>query len=65
MTGLELKLRRTARRVKAKDLARQMGVSNTSVSHIESRAIVTAQSAERYLAALATFPDVAAASEVA
>ena len=55
-TGLSLKLQRTARRVKARDLAEAMGVKHPRVSQIEAQALVTDQTAERYLSALATFP---------
>lgn len=58
MTGLDLKLRRTARRVRVVDLARVMGVKHSRVSQIEGTAKVTQRAAARYLAALATFPDV-------
>ncbi len=58
MTGLELKLQRTARRVRTTDLARVMGVNHSRISQIESLSVVTQRSAARYLAALATFPDV-------
>lgn len=58
MTGLDLRLRRTAKRVRVTDLARVMGVKHSRVSQIESAAHPTQQAAARYLAALATFPDV-------
>jgi transcriptional regulator with XRE-family HTH domain len=58
MTGLELRLRRTAQRVKVTDLARVMGVQHSRVSQIEATAQVTQRAAARYLGALATFPDV-------
>lgn len=56
MTGLDLKLQRTARRVRVTDLARVMGVKHSRVSQIEGTAVVTQKAAARYLAALATFP---------
>ena len=56
MTGLDLRLRRTAQRVKVTDLARVMGVQHSRVSQIESTAHVTQRAAAKYLAALATFP---------
>ena len=59
MTGLELKLRRTAKRVKVTDLAQRMGVVHSRVSQIEGTAVVTTKAADQYLVALATFPDVA------
>jgi transcriptional regulator with XRE-family HTH domain len=58
MTGLDLRLRRTAKRVKVIDLARVMDVRHSRVSQIEATAQVTQRAAARYLAALATFPDV-------
>lgn len=59
MTGLELKLLRTRKRVKAKDLAARMDVRPGRVSQIEALAVVSAPAVTRYLAALATFPEVA------
>ncbi len=56
MTGLDLKLQRTARRVRVSDLARVLGVQHSRVSQIEALSVVTQRSAARYLAALATFP---------
>lgn len=56
MTGLELKLQRTARRVKVIDLARVMDVRHPRVSQIEAQAVVTQRAAAKYLAALSTFP---------
>lgn len=58
MTGLDLRLRRTAKRVKVIDLARVMGVKHSRVSQIEGTSRVTQRAAAKYLAALATFPDV-------
>lgn len=55
-TGLELKLQRTARRVKVTALAKVMGVQYPRVSQIEAQAVVTQRTAARYLAALSTFP---------
>jgi transcriptional regulator with XRE-family HTH domain len=65
MTGLDLKLQRTARRVKVTDLARVMGVQHPRVSQIEAQAVVTQRAAAQYLAALATFPVVATNEEAA
>ena len=59
MTGLDLKLKRVAKRVRVTDLAVRMGVGHPRVSHIEGSAIVTDEAAQRYLDALATFDDVA------
>jgi DNA-binding Xre family transcriptional regulator len=57
MTGMQLKLMRIERRVRATDLATAMGLKNHSrVSQIEATAVVTEKAAEKYLAALATFP---------
>jgi transcriptional regulator with XRE-family HTH domain len=58
-TGLDLKLERTAARVRVKDLALAMGVTSGHVSNLEARAIVTDESATKYRAALATLPTVA------
>jgi hypothetical protein len=60
VTGLDLKLKRTARRVRVIDLARVMGVNHSRISQIEATGIVTQRSAARYLAALSTFPEPAA-----
>jgi transcriptional regulator with XRE-family HTH domain len=57
MTGMQLKLMRIERRVRATDLATAMGLKNHSrVSQIESAAVVTENATAKYLAALATFP---------
>lgn len=53
-TGMDLKLLRVAARVKTGELAVAMGVSDSRISHLESRAVVTTEAAERYRAALAT-----------
>lgn len=58
-TGLELKLKRVAKRVRVTDLADRMGVGHPRVSHIEASAIVTDEARQKYLEALATFDDVA------
>ena len=58
MKGIDLKLRRTAVRVKASDIARLMEVTTSRVSHIESRDEVTDEAARRYLEALATLATV-------
>lgn len=57
-TGLDLKLERTRRRVRVTDLATVMGVKHSRVSQIEGQSRVTQRAAARYLAALATFPEV-------
>lgn len=57
-TGLDLKLKRVAKRVRVTDLATRMGVGHPRVSHIEGSALVTDDAARRYLDALATFDDV-------
>lgn len=54
MNGKDLKLRRVAADVKAKDLAAVMGVTDSRVSRIENSRIVTDDARERYLAALDT-----------
>lgn len=58
-TGMDLKLRRVAARVKMADLAERMGRSRATLHRYEGLQIVTQQVAEEYLAALATFSDVA------
>lgn len=62
-TGLDLKLLRVAARVKTIELADAMGVSDSRVSHIESRAVVTDEAAQRYRAALATLTTVPMSTE--
>ena len=57
-TGLDLKLRRVRHRVRVIDLAAAMEVSHARISQIESLAVVTPQTTQRYLAALATLLDV-------
>lgn len=64
-SGLDLKLRRVARRVTVTDLARALGKHRSRVSQIEATAVVTERAAGQYLAALATFPDVESRREVA
>lgn len=54
MTGIELRLMRTAARVMAKDVAEAAGWSQSRISQIEARDRVTPGTAERYVAALAT-----------
>lgn len=63
--GIDLKLKRVARRVRVTDLARAMGKTHGRVSQIEATAVVTEDAATKYLAALATLPDVDAREEVA
>lgn len=59
VTGISLKLERTARRVRVKDLAAAMECTPAYISNIESRAVVTDKTANRYLKALVTLPTVA------
>jgi predicted transcriptional regulator len=54
MTGLELKVRRVAAEVRSKEIAQEMGVDPSRITHIESSRKVTPETQERYLAALAT-----------
>lgn len=58
-TGLQLKLERTARRVRGNELARAMNVHPSRVTYLEGRDIVPETAAEKYRAALATLPTVA------
>lgn len=51
-TGLTLRLERTAARVKAQDVAREMGVTPARIGQIEALAVVTAETAARYREAL-------------
>lgn len=53
-SGLELKLKRVAADIRTGDLAYEMGVTDSRVSYIEGRRLVTVAAAEKYLAALAT-----------
>ena len=52
MTGIELRILRTAARVKTRDLAVSMGVHSSRVSQIEAQAVVTDETAVRYREAL-------------
>lgn len=54
MDGTELKLRRIAAHVKAKDLGLAAGWAPYKVSRIESRAFVLPEDVARYVAALGT-----------
>lgn len=54
VSGLDLKLERTAQRVTARAIARVMGVSFTRIAHVEGSAVVTPATVARYRAALAT-----------
>lgn len=56
-SGRQLKLLRVARSVKATDLAQVMRVSHSTVSQIESRAIVRPEQAVAYKVALESFPE--------
>jgi DNA-binding transcriptional regulator YiaG len=53
-SGLDLKLMRVAADVRTSDLAFAMGVTDSRISYIEGRRVVTETAAERYLSALAT-----------
>lgn len=59
MTGMELKLRRIAARVKQHDVATEMGVTKSRVSGIEREHYPSPESVKRYLAALEKLTDVA------
>jgi len=65
VSGLDLKLKRVARRVRVIDLAQAMGVRHSRVSQIEAQSVPSAEMTQRYLAALATFPDVESTSGTA
>jgi predicted transcriptional regulator len=53
VTGLDLKLRRTAARITQVRLAAQADWKPAYVSQVEARAVVPPATAERYVAALA------------
>lgn len=63
VTGMDLKLQRVARQVKATDLAARMGVSRSYLSQLESRYAVQPDAASRYRDALATFPSLVRPSD--
>ena len=65
MTGLELRLKRVAADVKAKDVAAAMGVTTSYVSRIEGRRIVTQDMWDRYVSALDTCITKSTSREVA
>jgi len=52
-TGLDLKLKRIAHRVKAREIADEMGVNPSYITLLEGQARVTDAAAAKYLAALA------------
>ena len=52
MTGMDLRLLRVSKRVKAIELARAMGVTHARVSQIEAQTLVSEAMTSRYLAAL-------------
>lgn len=65
-TGMDLKLSRTRKRVTTIALAERAGwKSRQRISQIEALAVVPVESADRYIAALATFPDVITSESVA
>ena len=64
MTGMDLKLARTRRRVTTISLAERAGwKSRQRISQIEALAVVPDDTASRYLDALRTFPDVVTSAE--
>lgn len=63
---MDLKVLRIRRRVTASALAKAAGwKSHARISQIEALATVPQETADRYLAALGTFPDVVTSSESA
>ena len=64
-SGLDLKLRRIALDVKAKDLAAALGRTSAYVSRIEARRVVAPEVADEYLSALAAFGAVTTSQPVA
>jgi len=65
LSGLDLKLERTAQRVTATLIAHTMGVSTSRIGHVEASAVVTAAMVYRYRAALATCIEARTSEEVA
>lgn len=63
VSGLDLKLERVARQVKASDLAERMTVSRSWLSQLESRHSIKPDVARRYRESLATFPSLATQSD--
>jgi len=61
MTGMDLRLLRTSKRVKTTQLARAMGLTHPRVSQIEAQAVVSEKTTGRYLEALAICAETAAA----
>ena len=59
MKGIDLKIKRTRRRVSVTDLAEAMGCSPSYVSQIERRDIVNQDQITRYLNALSGFKEAA------
>lgn len=53
-TGLDLKLARVAADVRSSELAEAMGVSQSRITYLEGRRVVTAEAERRYREALAT-----------
>lgn len=53
-TGNELKVQRVIAKVKAKDLAAQMGIGPWTISKLESAEYVDLETVARYMAALRT-----------
>jgi predicted transcriptional regulator len=64
-TGLALRLRRVERQVRVGELAEQMGVKPSRISHLENAARVTPAAAQKYLEALATLETVTTPTEAA
>lgn len=63
-TGMDLKVRRTRLRVTTIALAERGGwKSRQRISQIEALAVVPPETADRYLTALATFPNVVTSDE--
>lgn len=54
MTGKDLKIRRIIADVRIKELAQEMGVTGSRVTHIEKQALVSVEATAKYLDALTT-----------
>jgi transcriptional regulator with XRE-family HTH domain len=59
MTGMDLRLLRVSKRIKAQDVAAAMGVTHGRVSQIEAQVRVNERTTLRYLTALRSLEAVA------
>lgn len=63
VTGMDLKVARVRRMVTQAQLAERMGIHPLTVLRMEQRAVVRPAMADRYHAALATFPSLTRPAE--